>query len=310
MKLGGIISVSDIFQRGGDKMRAQAHARFNGASGSHAVARQTAIYSDSTYKSYRAVWQNYADFIKSELGIKHIEQGNADHVRLFLEQRIENGISRNTWNREASAMNKLAVALNWASEKLHWNRDYNFSRDINSIRHDAVMELHKNDDSRAYKAPTQLIASLKISNHLIAARLQYEGGARIREISNLKMDQFKGITKDALTGERVGIIHINNGKGGYERDMYVTPATYDKALAQVERHGQFNIDNNQYRNELKIASVKSGERYSGTHGLRWNYAQQTMKTLQKNGLRYESALLATSERMGHHRMEITEHYLK
>jgi hypothetical protein len=37
MKLGGIISVSRIFERGGDKMRSQAQARFSGASGSHAM---------------------------------------------------------------------------------------------------------------------------------------------------------------------------------------------------------------------------------------------------------------------------------
>lgn len=310
MKLGGIISVSNIFQRGGDKMRSQAKARLAGASGSHSVAQRTAIYSDSTYKTYRAVWQQYAEHLKSELSIKHIEQGNAGHVRHYLEQRIEDGISRNTWNKEASAMNKLAVALSWASEKLHWHRDYNFSSDINGVRHDAKMELHKNDESRAYNAPDKLIPSLKTGTHSIAARLQYEGGARIREISNLKPEQFKGYAKDSLTGESVGIIHINNGKGGYERDMYVSPATYDKALAQTERLGRFSFDHNQYRQALKTAATATSERYSGSHGLRWNYAQQSMKTFQKTGLRYEQALLETSQRMGHHRMAITERYLK
>jgi hypothetical protein len=310
MKLGGIISVSRIFDRGGDKMRSQATARFNGASGSHSVAQQTSIYSDSTYTTYRAVWQQYADHLKSELGIKHIEQGNAGHVRHYLEQRIEDGISLRTWNKEASAMGKLAVALDRTSTKLGWNREYDFSRDIDSVRVSASHELHKSDESRAYQSPEQLVVSLKSETHSIAAKLQFEGGARIREISNLKSEQFKGYKQDAVTGERVGIVHINNGKGGYERDMYVSVKTYDKALAQTEQQGQFSFDHNQYRQELKTGATAIGERYSGSHGLRWNYAQQTMKDFQRSGMRYEQALLETSARMGHHRSSITEHYLK
>ena len=310
MKLGGIISVSGIFDRGGDKMRSQAQARFTGASGSHSVAQQTSIYSDNTYTTYRAVWQQYADHLKTELGIKHIEQGNASHVRQYLEQRIEDGISQRTWDKEASALNKLAVALDRTSEKLGWNREYDFSRDIDSLRVSASQELHKSDESRAYQSPEQLIASLKSETHSIAAKLQFEGGARIREIGNLRHEQFKGYKQDTVTGERVGIVHINNGKGGYERDMYVSAETYDKALAQVEQQGQFSFDHNQYRQELKSGATAIGERYSGSHGLRWNYAQQTMKNFQRGGLRYEQALLETSERMGHHRASITEHYLK
>ena len=73
----------------------------------------------------------------------------------------------------------------------------------------------------------------------------------------------------------------------------------------------FKVDKDAYRADLKAASEKSGQEYTGSHGLGWNFAQKRFNELQENeNLTYKQALKQVSEEMGHHRADITEHYLR
>jgi hypothetical protein len=76
------------------------------------------------------------------------------------------------------------------------------------------------------------------------------------------------------------------------------------------RYDKFTFDRHQYRLALKIAASKSGQQYCGSHGLRWNYAQERFVALQQSGLTREEALVQVSHEMGHSRGDITEHYLR
>ncbi|HOV22233.1 MAG TPA: hypothetical protein PLW95_06090 [bacterium] len=61
---------------------------------------------------------------------------------------------------------------------------------------------------------------------------------------------------------------------------------------------------------MKETCQQLQEDYYGTHGLRWNYAQEQHQENMENGMTYEQSLNETSEKMGHSRADITEHYLK
>lgn len=73
--------------------------------------------------------------------------------------------------------------------------------------------------------------------------------------------------------------------------------------------GCFKIDPENLREALKLAAERTEPDYKGSHGLRWNHAQERMEELQESGLQYETALSVVSSEMGHARADITEHYL-
>ena len=60
---------------------------------------------------------------------------------------------------------------------------------------------------------------------------------------------------------------------------------------------------------LKIAAEAFGQRYNGSHGLRWNFARERFSELQTAGASYERCLGTVSSEMGHHRIEIPRRYL-
>lgn len=89
----------------------------------------------------------------------------------------------------------------------------------------------------------------------------------------------------------------------------VTPQTYQRLAKYISTHGQLKVGADGYRHSLKAAAHQSGQDYNGSHGLRWNFAQERFAELQAHGLSYEKALGVLSHEMGHNRIEISEHYL-
>jgi integrase len=309
-QVASLVKVSQIYEYGESKFKAQTQARFLGARGSHEIGQNTALYGEKSFKTYKSAWNMFAEFSFGELGVKNLENTTPEQIRMYLEQRIDMGIERKTWRKEASAMNKLAVALSRLSQNLDRGTNYDFSSAIDGLRSVAKAELHENKESRAYHCPAEIIMQLHTEKHQIAASLQHAGGARISEIEKLKPQQFLGLGIDRITGEKVGRIYLDNCKGGQDRIMTIAPETYKRAHEIARGEGDFRIDQNKYRDELKEACARSGENYNGSHGLRWNYARGRVAECQEHGLSYDQALSETSEDMGHHRPEITEHYLQ
>ena len=70
------------------------------------------------------------------------------------------------------------------------------------------------------------------------------------------------------------------------------------------------FDKNDYREALKKAALESSQDYTGSHGLRWNFARDRMEELsEKTDMTYEEKLQEISWEMGHERADITVHYL-
>ena len=61
---------------------------------------------------------------------------------------------------------------------------------------------------------------------------------------------------------------------------------------------------------MQEAAVAAGEEPEGSHGFRWNFAQERMEDLQEKGkLNYDQARQEVSWEIKHERANITEHYL-
>jgi integrase len=297
---------SGINQIGESKHQAKEAARADGAKTWHDLGKNLGIHSYATADAYRAVWREVLRESRAEYGVRDIEKLTGEHVQHFLEGKIAQGVSMATFRQYAAACEKLEVALNMYAERNNTGNTYRFSEAIETARGDA-RELRRFEGSRAYENPTALIREIAEPEHRLCASIQYEGGARIREAGLIRPDQLRG-----MDGNR-GTIHIDRvgAKGGKEREIHVSRETYERLQDHIARHGVFQIDDqDKYRQSLKAAAERTGQEYHGSHGLRWNFAQERMDYHMNHGLSYEASLVAVSDEMGHVRGDITEHYLK
>jgi hypothetical protein len=262
------------------------------------IGQNTGIYSYSTADDYREIWITAGKYAKAHFGLKHIETITGEHLQAFLMSKIEAKVAHSTFMTYAAALEKLAVALNMYADKQGLDTKYNFSNDIRVARKVAHKELERFDGVRSYDNPEELIEILESPYKLIAS-IQHIGGARI--------DEVYGIMPSSLKADnRVTV----KGKGGKIRDLKIKPEDYIQLAAHLQKEGNFKFNKALYLYHLKIASEKSKQKYNGSHGLRWNFAQNRMQELQKSGKVREQGLVIVSQEMGHERADITEHYLK
>jgi integrase len=289
------------------KHQAKQAARSSGARTHAEVARQTGIHSFATANAYRDVWEAIGRHAKAKYGVKDMERLTGQHVSSFLETKINDGVSRATFDQYAAAASKLETALN----KFAQDRTgiyYNF--ELKDVRALGAQELGgRNHESRAYPATARILSSLDGQN-LLAAKIQAEGGGRVKEVSQIREGQLRGLHRDSLAGQQRGHVEVI-GKGGKERIIQISPATYAELKAVVLGGQMFRLNNYKgYLASLKQAAGQSKQAYTGSHGLRWGFAQERMGELQRIGLTYEESLRQVSQEMGHERSDITEHYLK
>jgi len=238
--------------------------------------------------------------VRAQFGEKDMEKLTSEHIQSFLQSKIEAGVAHATYQQYAAAAQKLESALNGFAAHKGTGRTYDFQAAISAAGLSAK-GLQRFEGARAYDRPNALITQLTPA-HQIAAKIQYEGGARVREAARIRADQLVGNGK----------IHIDSvgAKGGKARDIRVSAETYRHLQNHISQHGTFKINYNQYRHDLRQAAEKTDQAYQGSHGLRWNYAQERMVELQKAGETYEQGLTRVSGEMGHIRADITEHYLR
>jgi len=294
-----IFNESGIFAPTESKHEAKETARAEGARTSADVAEKTQIYSYQTAESYKDVWHQVADFAKENCALKDIEKLSEKEVRAYLESRAAEGVAHSTFQKECAAINKFENALNSYAAARGTGREYNFREVTHQVKVEQGKSLERADPHRAYSNPQGVKAELGNADHKLAAELQHTGGARINEISLVKADQLKGNGKVEV-----------QGKGGKMRTLNVPEKIYSELKSHIEKNGSFKLDKDEYGRDLRAAALASGQAASGSHGLRWNYAQDRMKEIQQGGKTYEQALSQVSQEMGHERSDITEHYLR
>lgn len=305
-----IFNKSKILQVGRSKHAAKSAARKNGARTWADMGKSLAIYSYKTAESYKDTWHQFANFCKVKFNLMDIEKTSAEHVQAYLVYRIGNGIAIATFAKEASALSKLENALNLYADRYATGNQYDFRKGISSVTKEARLVLPKADPHRSYPFVDVILGNIGNEKHRVAAQTQLLSGARIHEISLIKIGQLRGIGHDDDTGAQGGKIEIK-GKGGKIRELCVTPEIYEKISDIIKSDGEFRIDKNKYRTDMRRACEICDAEYNGTHGLRWTYAQDRMAELQSvHNKTYEEALLIVSKELGHERPDVTEHYLR
>lgn len=134
-----------------------------------------------------------------------------------------------------------------------------------------------------YRDPKLLIANLRREDHQLAAKIQYDGGARISEANNIIANHLKGLHKDPYFGQLKGRVEVL-GESGNFRDIFITLETYNALKSAVEQKGVFRFDEFSYQRALVMASVSTEQdlKERGYRNLRWNFAQKRFLEIWKN----------------------------
>lgn len=294
-----VFEKSEIFAPGESKHEDKANAYTtiearNETATSQKVSDETKLHSYTTAYDYKECWQKFADYARAELGLKNLEKTTGEHIQAYLSSRIEDGVALSTWQKEAAQLGKFGNAL-----AEYTGKEISFRDAINEMRPDAKDALDSIERDRGFIEPRDVVDGLPNSDMRLAALVQLEGGARCHEATLIRESQLRGD----------GVLHLTRTKGGMEREIRVSPETY-RALSDRLKKGDLNLKNSSYRAAVARAAKKSSETVTGTHDFRYNYAQNRYMELTRDGWRGEQAHLQISREMGHHRPDITLHYLK
>lgn len=304
-----LIVKTDVNQIGHSKHEARLQALAEGAKTSHEIAQKTGIYSKGSLNNNFSTWKNFAKFAKEVGNIKNLEQVGSKTVEKFLREKLDTGTSLKSYENTCTHLRKLASTLNSYAKEHNTGKTYSFEKAIERCKDESKKYLDNKyeRDSRAYKDPKGLIQEITKEEYRLHASIQLEGGARIRESGLITKDRLAGIKGDR------GVISLKRGdcKGGKERELYISKETYMKIEKYIDKNGELKMDDpRSYRAEMKKAAASANQEYTGSHGLRHNYAQNRMNELQQDGKGYKVACQIVSREMGHERPSITEVYLR
>jgi hypothetical protein len=256
------------------------------------------IRSFKTAHEYAGVWYQLASFVRQEFGVNKVTDIKPEHIEAFVEQKAE--LSPKSLQNISSAIGKLENVI---EQKLGLEVDFGSRENWDGrwYANKLASEMESSSNRGAYENPDALISNLSSETHQLVATLQREAGLRIHEVAMLRESSFWS------TGESQGV--TVRGKGGYERSLELSRELWEQAKEVIQEWGRIPFDYKEYLNDLRQSAWGTGQSYEGSHGLRYNYAQERYSELVNDGWGHHEALKQVSEELGHHRLEITLHYL-
>ena len=216
-----------------------------------------------------------------------------DIVRDFLEQRTED-LSAKSALDYTTGFNSLLKGLEQANVTIPANLENDFLKDFRETFREEMKELEI--ESGRYidnlQEKLEVLQEIRYESYVVA-KLQAETGLRISEAMEVVKNFDKYYNEQNQTLE--GVI----GKGNHEYQ----PKEISYQLAQEIQ----KIDNvphyNTYNQDLKEVGIDR------SHNFRVTYAKDLLEHKLEQGIGYKEALKEVSEKINHHRPEMTEYYL-
>jgi hypothetical protein len=174
--------------------------------------------------------------------------------------------------------------------------------------------------NRAFPDPIRLIEAIHNGTYQLQASLMYEGGLRAegagapsnnRLKNPLTKEGLRGISTDPVTGKPKGII-ASVEKGGKKTEHFISVETYRRVVEYISMHGKLESSYLDYVEAINRAAKETGQyaRGRGTHGLKFNFAQERYYECIAHGLSHEKALQQTSLETSHFRLQETLTYTR
>lgn len=270
------------------------------------VARSLYLKSQGTERNYEQALRGCTDFLKQHR-LGDLRGLDANKALAYLEARAQE-VGQKTLDLDRQAMQAVL------GEKLPVVKS----------------ELDSTLSSRAYThEQAQLVASAQSEKHALATLIAENAGLRAHELYTLRLVEERGADThreyrdDRFVGRDDVKIYTVDGKGGLCREIAIDKALADRLEARrldeprtVYDRGigyQIHYDiggGKQWSDSFSKAAERELGWSEGAHGLRHEFAQARMNSLQGLGYAYREALEIVSQEMGHFRPEITEVYLR
>ena len=268
----------------------------HGAAGRHEIAAKTGIHSSLTLARYKSTWRDYLSFCRTEGYGKDPRQYGPETVADYMQHRIDTGCSENTLQSIGSALGKWAAM---ADRAYGGDRFRAWSKPIAAARALGRQVCPRLDvETRAFRDPLRVIAAMSDPRARLAAEIQLTTGLRSMNVTRLQLNND-------------GSLFVRS-KAGYTCPHFVIPAQISNELrALADPSGRVNlIGYKAYISQIQAACAAVGERYSGSHAFRHNFAQGRYAELRGQGLSVDRAKLQISEELFHHRLDIIDKYLR
>ena len=270
------------------------------------AVRELDLASVRTEQNYEQALKGCAEFLK-ENRMGDLRGLDADKATAYLEARSQQ-VGQKTLDMDRQAIQAVL------GEKL------------------AVVksELDTTLSSRAYThEQAQLVAGAQTEKHSLATQIAENAGLRAHELLTIRpaderpADTHREYRDDRFAGREDVRIYTVEGKGGLCREVAL-----DRNLAEKLEERRLDAPRTVYDREIRYQQhydLGAGKQWSdsfskaaerelgwtqGAHGLRHEYAQERMSTLQGMGYEYRDAMEVVSQEMGHFRPDITECYLR
>lgn len=257
------------------------------------------IHSYRYYQEIKRTAIDLALFAKEYYQIKDIENIGSEVLIQWIYHKVFDEISYNSLSTYISHLEKFMLGLQIFHHHKHEKVNRNLFQRVHLIfcRDFAQTECKRFAKiNRAYVDFESILSKVN-SRSRSKMILQHNYGLRSIEAIFLKNSNFKA-----------NCILVIQGKGGYWIEKRLDSHFFNQIKNEVERE-TYNISYDIYVKDLKKAVEDSNQKWKGTHGLRYNYAQNQMYCYQKKGYSREKSKLLTAESMGHKRGNITEIYL-
>ena len=280
---------------GVSKRDTRSHSTYVGHNG-HKVSEQ--VHSLNSKDEFVRIAKELSRYAIENFKIKDMQQISKEVIAAYVNNKIEDGLYRRSISSYVSVLSKIQVGLHKMVAKLDAHKNLYTQQDLKEIRVIVDTQALKSEHvNRAYNNP-QLFQSNMNKESQIAVELQLKHGLRVNEATLIRPSQ--------LLGNNVLRVH---GKGGYIREVRLSDKLYQQIQSKIDQKSSYYQSYNQYTKDLKNATQITGEKWNSTHGLRYNFAQAKLAEYRIT-MDYKTALATVSHDLGHHRVEITLHYLK
>lgn len=255
-------------------------------------------YKDEIFKTAKNLFS-----FANQHGIKDMTKITIDIVENWFENKLDDEVSRGTLRNYLSHVVKIQNALESIAHDED-NQYQGYKKEELSGIHKMVKDMdRKKYINRAYHKPGLLVGMLRDEREHFAGIMQWRYGLRVTEATHIKLKHLSGNTLTVY------------GKGGFVQIVELT----DEDMEELKRlcvEGLFKVNQNRYRKSLEDATILINEKYRGSHGLRYNFAQHyfhrefdELRQIYPLQAAHDMALERTSNALGHRRKEITYRYL-
>jgi len=261
------------------------------------------IHSCARLDGKNNTWDQVVEHLYEVGFTKKLNLITSNEVSSFLLAKVEDGNCTKTLLEHLSKISSSITALNALGYKVNIS-EAEFDELRKQFKKLGYTTMHQN---RAFDNPKQVIEDLYALSYPsysygTIAELQYICGYRIHEALQVTPEMFEQRNDECYIKE--GVI---KGKGGFPlHEKQIPLKLAGNIVIQFFMMGGWDMTMATYNEGIKSVA---GDEYS-SHCFRYNYAQELYAKLKAKGYTTAEAKLEVSEAMGHHRLEITNHYLK